>query len=235
MQWISYRKPSKNKKYLFKFLSSTHLEYFLSTGNIYFSRADKFGDKMECVRIADLRKEKPDIPRLRKLQKKHLISCWHHDNKEMLAFWDTFAHDPKARKNFALRFKTDYLLDIFGRSASYNWRNNYKMLYGDVRYKNLVSLKYLEDKKIKHPAFRKEFAFRYENEFRFVIRNEVVFKEEGFGYRLGIAKNLEFDILVNPFLKKDDYELCNEKIKNSEFADHLQHSVLTRWLRPDLW
>ena len=46
MNWTTFNTENIKSKYLFKFLSETNLNKFLSTGNIWFSRADKFGDKI---------------------------------------------------------------------------------------------------------------------------------------------------------------------------------------------
>ncbi|MHB8401562.1 MAG: hypothetical protein ACYDCN_06075 [Bacteroidia bacterium] len=76
------------EKQLFKFLPFNRLVDFIENKTIWFSRADKFGDKMECVHISDLLK-KPDYKEIEARKRKYLISCWHVANKESLAFWDT--------------------------------------------------------------------------------------------------------------------------------------------------
>jgi hypothetical protein len=234
-EWIRYLKQPLKEKYLFRFLSKEHLDKFLETGSLWFSRADQFGDKMECVRIADLRKERPDIQKLKDLQKKYLISCWHLANKEMLAFWDRFTNDIENRKNFAIRFKTEDLIseveDSFFRNTFYYLTS---FTHGHVRYKNLVDLKLLDEKKIKRPAFRKEFAFRFEHEYRFVIKSEHSLESIGRNYHLRPAIKLNFDILINPYLEKKVYLLYKKEIEASPFAKKLKHSDLEKWLKPEL-
>ncbi len=59
MAWSSYHASAATEQYLYRFLSKHNLERFLETGSIWFLRADIFGDKMECVSIADLLDDKP--------------------------------------------------------------------------------------------------------------------------------------------------------------------------------
>ena len=91
MEWEDYNVTNVKGKYLYKFLSEKQLALFLETGNLWFSRADKFGDKMECVMISDLRATKPDFKKIESRKKRHLISCFHEATIETLAFWDTYA------------------------------------------------------------------------------------------------------------------------------------------------
>src|SRR6185369_5536509 len=104
MMWNSYHTKEITETYLFKFLPKKRLFDFFETGSIWFSRADKFGDKMECVRIDDLLVKQPDYKSIEERKKKFLISCWHLANNESLAFWDTYTDNSDNRKNFALRF-----------------------------------------------------------------------------------------------------------------------------------
>ncbi len=99
--WNTYNTSGITDKYLYKFLSLKDLNRFLKSGDIWFSRSDIFGDKMECVMIADLLKPQLPLPAIETRKKKFLISCWHIANKESLALWDTYAKSDKKRRKVA--------------------------------------------------------------------------------------------------------------------------------------
>ena len=86
-----------------------------------------------------------------------------------------------------------------------------------------------------YPAFRKEAAFKYENEYRFVIELIDSYSYEGFGYNIGKPNKLDFDIIINPLLKNDEFNILKDNIINEGFEQNIEPSILTRWLRPDLW
>src|SRR6266487_4318430 len=111
MSWIPFNNRAE-EKYLFKFLSQESLDRFLDTGSIWFSRADIFADKMECVRIADLKKEIPDFDKIEERKKHFLISCWHLGDKEPLALWDTYSESIEKRRTFAIKFKRADLISL---------------------------------------------------------------------------------------------------------------------------
>jgi len=237
--WTSYNTRDLNERYLFKFLPGKRLFEFLETGNIWFSRADKFGDKMECVTIRDIEVGRPNYKDIEKRKKRFLISCWHLADKESLAFWDTYAEKSEDRKNFALRFKrknlTNLFYGIFNANDAFYYQT--KWLHGKVVYKNLINSNTdrLNKSKIRYPAFRKEAAFKYENEYRFVIELNQPYNEEGYNYNIGEPQQIPFDILINPVLKSTESNPLAEKIRALGFGEKLRPSVLTKWLQPDKW
>ena len=120
LQWNTYHTRDLEEKYHYKFLSEQWLAEFLQTGNIWFSRADQFGDKMECVRISDLINQNPDYEAIEKRKRKFLISCWHLADNESIAFWDTYSEYPENRRNYAIRFKRTQLQQIFNQTIFRN-------------------------------------------------------------------------------------------------------------------
>jgi hypothetical protein len=239
MSWQSYHTNEITTLYLFKFLSTQWLIDFLNTGNIWFSRADKFGDKMECVTVEELQKPKPDFKAIEERKKRFLISCWHLANKESLAFWDTYTDPPENRRTFALKFKRKELVYLLKDNYHKNDRMYFltQWMHGKVLYKDMVNVNAtdLDNARIKYPAFRKEGAFKYESEYRFVIQCNQNYDELGFSYNIGMPQNLEFDILINPLLHKDEYNQLQDKVKEAGFGNHLKESIVAKWLRPDLW
>ena len=102
MYWESYNVAKIRGKYLYRFMSKERLEQFLNSGNLWFSRADLFGDKMECFRLSDISGKSFDYDSILSRKKKHLICCFHEGNNESLAMWDTYFRKDKDRRNFLL-------------------------------------------------------------------------------------------------------------------------------------
>lgn len=239
MNWKVYNTEDINSKYLYKFLSERHLLRFLQTGNIWFSRSDKFGDRMECVMIKDLLKTPPDFKEIEARKQKHLISCFHEGNKETLAFWDTYAKIDEDRRKFALRFdREDLIKKIVSNKETLNCMPSLsRLVHGKVRYMNLIgaSNKKLEAKTIKYTAFRKEYVFAYEREYRFDITLKNQTNDLGININIGNPEVLDFAILVNPLLESMDYMNCIAKINEFGFNDKYEESTLAKWLKPELW
>lgn len=82
MSWTSYHTKEISESNLFKFLPLSKAELFLKSGEIWFSRADQFGDKLECVNIDDLSEGTFDYSKIEERKRKYLISCWHLADNE---------------------------------------------------------------------------------------------------------------------------------------------------------
>lgn len=240
MKWTTYNTLNNTTKYLYKFLSQENLKLFLASGSIWFSRADIFGDKMECVRIKDLLKEKPDYEAIKARKRKFLISCWHLADKESLVLWDTYSESVDKRRTTAIRFKREDLIFLMKEYAIKNHGNLFyrtTFTHGRVKYKELIGKdsKWLKDMVVNEPSFRKEEAFRYENEYRFVIKLVNEHSKEGYSYVTKESKNMPFKVIINPLLENDAYFKLKDKIETLGFADKLIQSDLAGWLHPELW
>lgn len=237
--WHSYHTTHIKEKYLFRFVSLKHLEDFLTNGTVWFSRADKFMDKMECVHVSDLVGKKPDFERIKRRKFRYLISCWHVADHESLALWDSYATSEEDRRRVAICFDRKQLVSYmhdFDVKNHIRFYNSPLFLHGGVVYSNLVTADSMALSKagIKYPAFRKEAAFKYENEYRFVIeqKNEA---ESGFAYMLDDPKYLDFKIIINPLLESEDYIKVGERINELGFWDKHELSALAKWMKPELW
>lgn len=239
-QWETYNIEDIKEKYLLKFLSFDNTIKFLDSGNIWFSRADKFGDKMECVTISDLKLPKPPIKQIESRKRKHLISCWHLSTNESLAMWDTYSADVNKRRVLALQFETAALLKAVTDSRFHNAlvTGIKRMIAGKIHYKNLLknSSDLAQADKVTYVAFRKEYVFNYESEFRFVIQLNNEFLDPGLNYNIGkVTTELPFKILINPLLETHKYLEIKEDILSTKYRDKLGESSLTKWLKPESW
>lgn len=236
MKWLSYHTKNADAKYLFRFLPLEYIKTFLESGNLWFSRADTFGDKMECVLINDLQKEPPDFKKIEKRKRKTLISCWHLADEESLAMWDTYSKTYSERRVCAIRFKRDDLNKLIkSASTSLAPTEVKRSIYGRVIYKDLLGSEKLEMKKVKFNAFRKESAFKYESEYRFVIQLNDESHENGFNYPIGHPSKLPFKIFINPLLPSENYNNLKEYFLNGVHSSKVQDSKLIKWLKPELW
>ncbi len=198
MTWKTYNTRNITERYLFKFLPLNRVEEFLKNGAIWFSRADKFGDKMECVQIDDLTDTPFNYEKIERRMRTILISCWHLANKESIAFWDTYSESKENRKNIAIRFNRDklmkYMNDYFIKN-SFRFCYKTQFIHGKVVYKNLINVKSdtLNRSKIAHSSFRKEAAFKYENEYRLIVKRVNEELGDGVGFYIGEPNKLNFD------------------------------------------
>ncbi|KQC28635.1 hypothetical protein AAY42_00985 [Flagellimonas eckloniae] len=208
------------------------LEQFLRSGNIWFSRADKFGDKLECVKIDDFSNQKLNYEAIRLRKKKTLISCWHLANIESVAMWDTYVSKNEDRRTTAIKFNRKNLVELLSTSEFQTKESSdIKYVHGKVQYKNLVNVNEnrLSRAKVKYAAFRKENAFKYESEYRFTVKNDSIFKNEGINFKIGNPNNIDFNILINPLLDKEEIDERTDKINNLGFLDKVQKSNLYNW------
>lgn len=237
----TYHTTDLTEKYLYRFLPKQFLFEFLDKKAIWFSRADRFGDKMESVMLKDLLAEKPDFVELTKRKRRFLISCWHLANNESLALWDAYVKSKEDRRVAAIRFRRKDLAKLFKDGISMNEHGfNYRArwMQGNVQYRNLTTLRKFQevaDATLKYAVFRKEHAFRYESEYRFVLELPEPFSKEGFLFRLPHPPALKFDVLVNPMLEAGEYKALRAEIDDLGYGACLKDSHLNRWLHPDLW
>ena len=110
-KWNHYNNKATEGKFLIKFLSKKNLVIFLDSGEVWFTRADKFGDKMECATIDDMKSKPFNFNKVIQRKQRHIISCWHHVGRESLAMWDTSYKTPEARRVYAIKFDTTLLID----------------------------------------------------------------------------------------------------------------------------
>jgi hypothetical protein len=233
--WQDYNPSKKRGRYLIKFLSKKNLDRFLNSGEIWFSRADDFGDKMECVTINDLLKEEFPFEELINRKRRHLISCWHNVGRESISMWDTSYPSPDKRRVYALKFEAEELIDQI-RSSDFKFSTKEK-LFGSVIYKNLLRDKHeLQEDRVRRAAFRKEYSYNYEQEFRFVAKGNTPYEGKGYGLHIGNPEDLNYQIMVNPLLKKDEYNQLTGKLNLSDLGKHkYKESELVHWLKPLEW
>jgi len=237
MDWIDNSANDYKGKYLYKFLSKKHLELFINTGCIWFSRADKFGDKLECITIGDLKNKKIHLEKVKQIQRQHLISCFHEATNETLAFWDTYASKEEDRRVFALKFNLKALCKkIVASDIPLETDQVIKMVHGKVIYKNLLSSKkeIIFRKKVKHISLRKEYAFNYEREYRFVVKTKEGFKSDGINIYLGDIKTQKVEILINPLLEIDAYQKLQEYLKKRDVFGKFKITRITKFFKPEL-
>ena len=104
-----------------------------------------------------------------------------------------------------------------------------------MRYKNLLR-KDNEANRMRMVAFRKEYSFKYENEFRFVVQSNNSFSKEGYTLCIGETSKLNFSIMINPLLNQEEYNKNLDFLKSNNIGS-VKHkdSALVRWLKPSQW
>ncbi len=238
--WNSYNIENIKGANLFKFVQEDRLLEFLRTGCLWFSRADKFGDRMECMRLSDVQKDgKINVEKLELRKRKHLITCFHENNSESLAFWDTYSESESKRRKYCLVFDRILFVKFVSKHSNSSLMNLnvYRMIHGKVKYKTLAgqSVEELDNPRmfIKHVAFRKERSFSYEREYRFDIQLRNEFLHDGINYEIGKIDSINFKILINPLLSRREYKCCKDFIIEQGYEKYLQESKLNKWLHPE--
>ncbi|MBL7839393.1 MAG: hypothetical protein JNJ75_04570 [Cyclobacteriaceae bacterium] len=234
MKWTSYHTKEITQKYLFKFLSLKYTIDFMSSGDIWFSRASEFGDKMECVLISDLTSATLNRDLIEARKKKTLISCWHLADKESVAMWDVYSKSESERKVCAIRFERKDIDKLIKKSwpTDLNVGTVRALTYGKVQYRNLINSQNIEKELVKFNAFRKESSFRYECEYRYVVQLINQFAADGLRVSIGNPTRLPFTVLLNPLLDKIQYENLRSELKG---YSNVEHSSLAKWLKPEMW
>ncbi len=238
IRWEEYNlKNYSSNSYLIRFLSHKRLCDFLESGAIWFPRACEFGDPLECITARDIKQGELDRAAITKRKKKNLISCWHEATYESLAMWDTYSSTEDDRRKYAIRFKRDRLINYIQDASLQVLKSEpiVELMYGSVRYKNMIREKPALDKDVlvRRAVFRKESAFNYEKELRFVIKLELEFLSRGIALNIGDPQDLEFEILVNPLLPDEDFKIAKEKIRSIGFGHKLKDSRLVKWFKPN--
>jgi hypothetical protein len=190
---------------------------------------------MECVTINDLLKEEFPFEELINRKRRHLISCWHNVGRESISMCDTSYPSPDKRRVYALKFEAEELINQI-HSSDFKF-NTKEKLFGSVIYKNLLRDKHaLQEDRVRRAAFRKEYSYNYEQEFRFVAKGKSTFEDKGYGLYIGNPEDLNYQIMVNPLLKKDEYNQLIEKLNLSEIGKQkYKESELVHWLKPLEW
>ena len=224
-------------KYLYRFLQEKYLFEFLSKKAIWFSRADRFDDKMECALLTEIvgRYSHDEIV---ERQQKHLISCWHLASHESYALWNSYAKLSNERRVAAIRFKRADLVRSVEESIFRNDIFHYTrhFIHGSIKYMDLLepAAASIRQNLVKYPAFRMEQAFSFENEYRFVVRLTKPHKDGGFLY--GLVTNLpllHFQVILNPLLDKGEYQRLKDKLTANGYGQYWTETELRRWLHPN--
>jgi hypothetical protein len=236
MIWTRYHVDHLSGKYLYRFLQEEFLFEFLEKKAIWFSRADCFDDKMECALLTEI-SGKYNHDKIVERQRRHLVSCWHLATHESYALWNSYAKMSNDRRVAAIRFRMADLVRSVEESVFQNekFHQSRRFIHGAINYMDLLGPRAASDRKnlVKYPAFRKEQAFSFENEYRFVVRLTTPYKPKGFLY--GLVTNmplLHFHVILNPLLDKEECQRLKEKLAAKGYGQYWAETDLRRWLQP---
>jgi len=187
----------KEGDFLWRYIDLHKLIDLGTSLELHFTRADQFSDPFEGVtydliaRRYMAKKSKmtnPDIGKvirdnhnrnnelvlknfktesLRK-QKSQFLNCWIRSQRESVAMWNLYSnHD-----SVALKGKARDIIDYFRTSikSQPELYPSYFFICGSVKYLKLNPLDPFENPKLpKYSSFKKDVAFDFEKEFRFLI------------------------------------------------------------------
>lgn len=235
-KWTTYHTKEITAKYAYRFLTLNFLIDFLKTGTVYFARADRFLDNMECAHVEDLfHPEREALIESRK--RMHLVSCWNLGDTESVAMWNQNHASGDDRRVVAIRFKVKGLMQCFLTSMvpTNNFYFKTEFYMGKVSYFSLAgaTLDRLQKSRVLFPMFRKEIAFNFENEFRFVIKYHKDSKEAPMEYRfrLNYPYALDFDIVLSPLLNQEECDEIMKVANEYNLGKRVKLSSLKDWIK----
>ncbi len=199
--------------------------------SLFFNRMDKMEDLNEGISINQLlwrygdeiekelvRKAK-EVSRRKELELKmrqriYFLSCWFVHHRESVAMWNSYSNSD----GIALKIGAhDLINSITEYSTVINNGDKLKTLYhGFIDYKdffNPIDRKQFKDE-IEIIGFQKDESFKHENEYRFLIKQDLKnFNEDELPHiklMLNNFKKLKFDLVFHP--KMENWK--KENIKN---------------------
>lgn len=238
-------RPLPKNSFLWRYFD---LQKFLSLvikKSIFFNRMDKmedinegisinqllldYGDKVERkkVQVKSESAKRQEMP-LKERQKKYFLSCWLIHHRESVAMWNSYSNSD----GIALKVNSHVLIKAItenGIAVKDNEKIN-QMFYGKIVYKDFLNPNHRVSFKdeIKIIGFQKDLSFGHEEEYRFLIKQEM-FKYKGseigsFEILLKDFDKLKFDLIFHPKMegwKKENFKkvLASLGVKNFNVKD----------------
>ncbi len=235
----------KENEYLWRYMDLYKLISLIHEKELFFSRADFFEDKLECLNnnilnllisysthrvnhpiIADLKNK--FLQESSKIKKSLFINCWHLNQRESYAMWNIYSD-----QSIAIKFNAHDLIEaVKDQSKSYSdSKFNDTMLYGLVEYVDIYpkpNIEKLNDGSIIYVPFKKDSTYYYEKEFRFVT--EAPSNESGniknFKFPFPKINSLNFEIYLHPKMNDLKKEGIKTILKKFNLIDKISESKL---------
>ena len=247
-------KQFSDDAYAWRYMNFEKLWDILSNKKIFFSSLDSFEDileglnsdlkvrlEMKKIHIYELTKQQyEDYPLKNKLdvsfeelenwQQGTYCSCWYltenGNHFESIAMWKFF----NVSDGFVLKISLKNLIAIVSNSLEkFNNIEFPRAYYGKVKYLNLRGHIDLLNNTSPNdnilPALIKHAAYRFENEFRFLLHRENI--DGKFKHKLGLSIDLilesllddsHIEIIANPNMGVRNYRLYKDELKKIGFS-----------------
>ncbi len=192
----------KNNDYLWRYLDFHKFIYLFIEKKLFFTRLDLFQDPFEGVTTIYIKQryfaktlpEKEEINTLLpsniqeeiinkkksvgKLdeealikQKTQYVNCWFYENRESMAMWNIYSNSDSVAIKIEGRQFIDYLQSII--TLQPQLLNTYNFICGSVKYYELNPVNLSKTiSRVKYSAFKKDTAFDFEKEYRFLITTD---------------------------------------------------------------
>lgn len=231
--------------YLWRYMDLYKLISLIDEKQLFFSRADFFEDKLEClnnnllnllISYSSHKMKHPKIEELKnrfhkessKIKKSLFINCWHINHRESYAMWNIYSNQSVALKIKAI----DLIEAIKIQSESYTNSNFVdSMLYGPVEYVDIYPIpnkEKLNEGSIIYVPFKKDSTYSYENEFRFVTqasKNEVG-NIKNFKFPIPNLNALNFEIYLHPKMNELSKKSIRKILDRFKLTDNISDSEL---------
>ena len=196
---VKISNPKSNAPFLWKYVDLHRFIYLLAEKKLFFTRLDKFDDPYEGIKTEYLRRdakfakiEKGGHPRemgaknksqLRNFKKLHeyvkaqetrdsqkcqFVNCWFACDRESMAMWNIYSN----RDSVAIRIDFELAKNVLTASFNKFHSGNHRMsIIGDeITYLRLNPFdEKLPLQNLEYSALKKDYAYQYEKEYRFLI------------------------------------------------------------------
>ncbi|GEM_PF-5162403 len=159
------------------------------------------------------------------LQRSQFASCWFLGKKESMAMWKIHS----LSNGIALRFNAKQFIETVIASAKRSKQKDFCRLYfGEVNYKDHWPLKRFTIFDKENIGLKKDAAYDFEKEFRFVavIPKSTVGKHEYLKLPIGSLKSMDVKIIANPFMENWQYNVLQSLLKKHKIDEKLVKSTI---------
>lgn len=145
------------------------------------------------------------------MQSSQFVNCWIRSERESIAMWNLYSN----RNSVAIRAKATELLNYFKRNLELQpyLYPSYHFICGSVTYLKINPFDHFVDPQLpKYSAFKKEVAFDFEKEFRFLIATPALEANSNpVFFRLALTRNFFdlLDVVCHP--EMEDWKFKNVK------------------------
>lgn len=223
--------PEKGIKILWKYLDLHKFVSLVTKKSLFFTRLDSLNDPMEGIKTKFLREHADlnksinfDCSKIENWQSQNYVSCWFTSDRESMAMWNLYSNadsvvikvsfdllKKEINNSFQKFVETENNLTIRGKSVMYHKLNPFDSS--------------LPLQKFEFSALKKDVAYAYENEYRFLINvSSRIDNKEFYEIPLDIDL-LKLEVITHPKMEQWKFENIKELVRLAKIDVKVEKSV----------